>query len=80
MTVRGEFESSVSDYGTYDQGGNVWEWCEDILQGGVVLPNTYRLLRGGSFDFSSISMEAASRYYSAKPRQFYRYAGFRVVD
>ena len=24
----GEFENSASAYGTFDQGGNVWEWNE----------------------------------------------------
>ena len=35
---------SDSAYGTFDQGGNVWEWNESILY------LTYRGLRGGSFD------------------------------
>ena len=26
----GEFENSASAYGTFDQGGNVWEWNEAI--------------------------------------------------
>ena len=25
----GEFENSESPYGTFDQGGNVWEWNEN---------------------------------------------------
>ena len=27
-TVVGEFQNSDSPYGTFDQGGNVWEWNE----------------------------------------------------
>ena len=27
-TEVGEFENSASPYGTFDQGGNVWEWNE----------------------------------------------------
>jgi sulfatase modifying factor 1 len=38
----GSFSNSGSYYGTYDQGGNVWEWNEAIVFG------TNRGLRGGS--------------------------------
>ena len=30
-TVAGEFQNSDSPYGTFDQGGNVWEWNEAIM-------------------------------------------------
>ncbi len=43
VTEVGEFESSASPYGTYDQGGNVWEWNETALYG------TLRGIRGGSY-------------------------------
>jgi sulfatase modifying factor 1 len=41
-TVVGEFELSDSPYGTFDQGGNVWEWNETAVTG------SSRGLRGGS--------------------------------
>ena len=44
-TEVGAHENSDSPYGTFDQGGNVWEWNEAIPYG------LYRGLRGGSFDF-----------------------------
>src|SRR5262249_45501879 len=39
----GEFANSASPYGTFDQGGNVWEWNETQVSGST------RGLRGGSF-------------------------------
>lgn len=46
--IVGEFENSASAYGTFDQGGNVWEWNEAIIYDSD--PNSIgRGLRGGSF-------------------------------
>ena len=42
-TEVGAHENSDSPYGTFDQGGNVWEWNEAALDG------RFRGLRGGSF-------------------------------
>lgn len=47
-TVVGEFQNSGSAYGTFDQGGNVWEWNE--AQSNVSGQNAYREWRGGGFD------------------------------
>ena len=33
MTNVGEFENSASAYGTFDQGGNLWEWNEAVILG-----------------------------------------------
>ena len=42
LTAVGAYSSSMSFYGTYDQGGNVFEWNETIL-------GDYRGVRGGSW-------------------------------
>ncbi len=44
-TEVGAFSNSVSAYGTYDQGGNVWEWTEAHID-----PMS-RVLRGGSYGY-----------------------------
>jgi formylglycine-generating enzyme required for sulfatase activity len=43
LTDVGSFTASASPYGTFDQGGNVWEWNETIFAG------SKRGLRGGGF-------------------------------
>jgi len=43
-TVVGRFQNSPSPYGTFDQGGNVWEWNERNFVGSA------RGMRGGSFN------------------------------
>jgi formylglycine-generating enzyme len=72
-TEVGEFENSASPYGTFDQGGNVWEWNEAILYG------SYRGLRGGSFIGNGYSLHAAFRYDNT-PSYENRSLGFRVAS
>jgi formylglycine-generating enzyme required for sulfatase activity len=47
----GAYTGSESPYGTFDQGGNVWEWNESVFQ------TQYRGLRGGSFAAYADSMQ-----------------------
>ena len=44
-TEVGEHENSVGPYGTYDMGGNCWEWTEGIHNG------QFRRLWGGAFNY-----------------------------
>lgn len=57
MTDVGAYSLSESPYGTFDQGGNVWEWNEAVIK------STFRGSRGGSwpFTFNSFDLHADSR-------------------
>jgi sulfatase modifying factor 1 len=46
VRVRGSYTGSASPYGTFDQGGNVWEWNETFIDDNG---HEQRGLRGGSF-------------------------------
>ena len=54
-TVVGEFQNSDSPYGTFDQGGNVWEWNEAVIYGSC------RGLRAGTYIFDVDELHAAYR-------------------
>lgn len=77
-TVAGEFQNSESAYGTFDQGGNVWEWNEALVT------SSLRGLRGGSFysgpgsDALLASTRSLNLYYPAADEDYYM--GFRVAS
>jgi formylglycine-generating enzyme required for sulfatase activity len=73
-TLVGEFQNSASPYGTFDQGGNIWEWNESILS------SSSRGLRGGSFHGLYSSFLHASRRGSDFPTYESHYIGFRVAN
>ncbi len=77
-TVVGEFQNSNSPYGTFDQGGNVWEWTESIIRPDA--DDGSRLMRGGSFNCEANYMLASSRGAAWLPEQWYSTIGFRVVS
>jgi formylglycine-generating enzyme required for sulfatase activity len=74
----GAFTNSASPYGTFDQGGNVWEWNDTL----AVLGAGYseRTLRGGSFWFSSFGMSAANQNGRERPITEDSGIGFRVAS
>ena len=70
-TVSGEFQNSLSPYGTFDQGGNVGEWNEAVLFG-------TRGMRGGSWRSYDNALHASSRGgHRADPGEYH--IGFRVA-
>lgn len=71
-TVAGEFQNSGSEYGTFDQGGNVFEWNESVF-------GTVRCWRGGSFSDGDGSMHASWRDRNDPTDEHYRF-GFRVSE
>jgi formylglycine-generating enzyme required for sulfatase activity len=72
-TLAGEFENSGSPYGTFDQGGNVWEWNEAVI-------GTCRGLRGESCFLGDEShLRATYRGYYL-PLDEQADIGFRVSD
>jgi formylglycine-generating enzyme required for sulfatase activity len=67
----GSFPNAASHYGTFDQGGNAWEWIE------ATVFDTQRMLRGGAVFGSHEKMLSVIRS-SASPTRRYHDVGFRV--
>ena len=74
-TEVGAYDAKPSDspYGTFDQGGNVWEWKEAIFY-------SYRGLRGGSFYASGAELHAKYRYFGHDPTLEGVNIGIRVAE
>lgn len=73
----GAYRSSTSYYGTFDQGGNVWEWNESVIEGQL------RGVRGGSWSTSALELSSAFRLSDENrypPLQQLPALGFRVAS
>ena len=71
-TVGSAGSISQSFYGTFDQGGNVWEWNEALIV-------TDRGSRGGSFDILGVSSLASGAQNAFDPTLEDNFLGFRVA-
>lgn len=71
-TVGSAGASSDSFYGTFDQGGNVWEWTETI-------DGLSRIVRGGSYDEAQTALRSTARLDSLGSASFQVDLGFRVA-
>ncbi|MGA2031591.1 MAG: SUMF1/EgtB/PvdO family nonheme iron enzyme [Thermoguttaceae bacterium] len=75
LTPVGAFSASPGPYGTFDQGGDVYQWNETPVSG------LFRCLRGGSYYYNtSISLASSSRYLLDPVGQDMNYVGFRVAS
>jgi formylglycine-generating enzyme required for sulfatase activity len=73
FTDVGAYTLSASPYGTFDQGGSVWEWSDTIVLGSP------RIERGGAFHIEANYMHAANRNWGP-PAFFSDVVGFRVAS
>lgn len=74
LTEAGSYTGVSSYYGTYDQGGNVWEWNEDIFDGGAS-----RILRGGALQ-EPVDRLSSSHRETLVASDFYADRGFRITS
>jgi formylglycine-generating enzyme required for sulfatase activity len=75
LTPVGAFAASPSAYGTFDQGGNVFQWNETVFLSGAV-----RGLQGGTWSEPANEMLSSYRYYSEPGSQLFSTVGFRVAQ
>ena len=73
LTDGGAYEGSAGPYGTFDQGGNVWEWNDAVISG------SFRGLRGGSWNNFESGLRSSFRG-DFDPDDEFNNIGFRVAS
>ena len=73
LTAAGSYPGSASFYGTFDQGGNVWEWNDAVISG------SFRGLRGGSGGLNENYLRSSNRNNN-NPDSETDGIGFRVAS
>lgn len=73
VTDVGTYSSNSSYYGTFDQGGNLYEWSDTLRSG-----DRNRGLRGGSFSGKETGVRSTYRNYNEEPTVELVNVGFRV--
>lgn len=70
----GAYWASSSPYGTFDQGGNVFEWTEGV-------PGSFRTMRGGNWVYGegAKALMGSFRLEQSSPFEFGVGIGFRVA-
>ena len=74
LTEVAAFSGSPSSYGTFDQGGNVWEWTDQ--KSGI---DTTIAIRGGVWDGWDYLMTSAARGSASAPEAIFYGYGFRIA-
>ena len=69
----GTYSGDPSFYGTFDQGGNVWEWNDGVI-------DSSRGRSGGTWSSVAIDLLATSDRDPSAPRSENRLIGFRVAS
>jgi hypothetical protein len=73
LTPVGTFAASPGLYGTFDMGGDVFQWNEAVLGG------SYRGVRGGEWFETSVQLTSSQRNSGYFPADDSNYFGFRVA-
>ncbi len=73
LTPVGAFAASPGPYGSFDMGGDVWQWNEAAVA-------TTRGLRGGYWDDSYSGLASSGGSYYSNPSYEYYFMGFRVAS
>jgi formylglycine-generating enzyme required for sulfatase activity len=73
LTVVGSYPGTAGFYGTFDQGGNAWEWNDAVISG------SFRGLRGGSWSGNESLLRSSFRNFDIPDFENSNF-GFRVAS